>query len=163
LPAAIYLTHAFAVFMEETMIRAGHPDQGELHRQAGQFFQEQMPLSDELHGELAEVRAEFTRLDTREVPTMPLNGFHMALLDPGSGDPDDPELIEVQTNFARRHLRLSACTTAIRLTLSEKQLAKVEADLFTIFDTSWDGLVWDQVTLRAWTETAEQWRNALAL
>ena len=163
LPAATYLTRALAMLMEETMNRADEPEQAEFHRQAAEVFANYFPLAATLEEELAELRVEFTRLDTREPAPMPLNGWHMALTDSDLWDVDDPELIEIQLNFAKRQLILAADLTAVRLTLNAKQFAKVEEDLITPYDQSYDGLVWDTISLRTWTETAGDWRDALVL
>jgi hypothetical protein len=87
----------------------------------------------------------------------------MALLDPEHGDPDDPELIEVQLRHAEKYFRLQAATTALGIALSERQFAKVEEDLLTSSTFGYEALAWDLISLRLWTDTAEKWREALLL
>lgn len=161
--AAIFLSRAFAAYMEEVMARSGHPDQAEFHRGAAMLEHKYLPLPDDLVAEIDRAKAEFRRLDTREAPVMPANGFHMALLNPENGAPDDPELIEVQLRFANKYFRFEAERTALRIALKPRQFAKLEDELLGSFSWSHESLEWDLVSLGNWTETAEKWREALLL
>jgi hypothetical protein len=162
--AAIFLSRAFAAYMEQVMARAGHPDEAEYHRKAAALEEQYLPLADDLLAEIERAKDEFRRLDTKQAPVMPVNGFHMALLDPEHGDPDDPELIEVQLRHANMYFRLEAAKTALRIALTDRQFEKVEEDLLTSMPTGgYEKLTWDLVSLRPWTDTAEKWRVALLL
>jgi len=161
--AAVFLSRTFAAYMEEVMTRAGHPDQAEYHRNAAMLEQKYLPIPDDLLAEIDRAKDEFRRLDTREPPAMPANGFHLALLDPEHGDPDDPELIEVQLRFANKYFRFEAERTALRIALKPRQFAKPEDDLLHSFSWSYERLEWDLVSLGNWAETAEKWGEALLL
>ncbi len=137
--AAGFLAHALSAWLEEVRHRGGAPEVAAVQRDLRAIIQRVYLLDDEVLALVDECRAEYRVMDTHEVRdrtkvlTGGGTGYHMALLDPewteAESPDDDPELVEVQMNYAGRYLRGMAGIHAIRITIGEERFRSIEAKL----------------------------------
>ena len=124
--AVIFLAQAMALLLAEVVKRAGHLEDAERQLSFQRLIQDVYPLDQDELQRLEESLAEYRTLDFHEIrsdiwATETGTGYHLALKKEESPD-DDPDLVQVQENYAASYLRGTASVTAIRLVIGRSGL-----------------------------------------
>lgn len=109
-------------------------------------------------------RAEFRTLISHELRDFgaPPTGYHVALLDPECGDPDnDPELVEIQLAYAASFMRRTATLGAIEVAIGPGDYHSIETQLASMERDEQLGATWmDDLASQA--KDAHWWNDAVA-
>jgi hypothetical protein len=163
--AAVFLAQAMATWFVEMMSRAKEPDSARVHARLGDLIQEFFALDPSELAEIQELRAEYRVMDDHDTTgRLPATGWYVALADPefaeGRDVDTDPELIDIQSRYASRYLRLGAECRAIAITVGDDAFQSIDPDLFYPHWPGYEILEYDLGDMSWWNHCAELWHEA---
>lgn len=164
--AAIFLARALTVLLRDA-VRPPTPEFADAHLRILNLIHEHYPLDRRALDLVEQCRAEFQVMDTHEVRQEVRSGYamatayHLALLDPPSANstnPDaDPELVNIQTQYASRYLRGMAGLIAIKMTIGDDEYAAISDRLFNPASSDFDAFAHDAGEAAWWNRLAGEW------
>ena len=163
--AAVFLAQAMAAWFVEMVSRAKEPGSARVHARLGDLIQEFSALDPAELAAIQELCAEYRVMDDHNTTgRFPATGWYMALADPefaeGRDVDTDPELIQAQSRYASRYLRLGAECRAIAITIGADAFQSIDPDLFYPHWPGYEILEYDLADMSWWNHCAELWHEA---